>query len=238
MCKSRALLLDLDDTLYPEKQYVESGLKSVAMWCRDRFGYPPERTYLELSTIFNSGNHKKTFDEWFSDHGIDGFAHVHVAVENYRRHEPAISCFPGTAEMLARLKQRFRLGIVSDGYLDVQERKLAALNIAKFFDVIVFSDRWGREYWKPHPRPFQAALEALGVQAGCAVYVGDNPAKDFVGAKALGILTIRLFLPESVYAQTEAPSPQHEPDITIRNLLELESLPEFPPPPLISIPEK
>lgn len=126
--------------------------------------------------------------------------------------------------MLARLKSVVRLGIVSDGYLEVQQRKVAALGIATLFDAIVFSDQWGREFWKPHLRAYETALERLHVEGSDAVYVADNPAKDFIGAKALGLWTVQLSHPDSLYAAIAPPSPRHAPHATIASILDIEAL--------------
>ena len=45
------------------------------------------------------------------------------------------------------------LGLISDGYLVAQQKKLAALNIREAFQAVVFSDAFGRDSWKPSPRP-------------------------------------------------------------------------------------
>jgi putative hydrolase of the HAD superfamily len=142
-------------------------------------------------------------------------------VRVYRSHRPVLAPFPEVPRLLARLRPRFRLGLLSDGYLAVQQGKLAALGLGGWFDAIVFSDQWGREAWKPSPRPFLAVLEALRVPAERAVYVADNPAKDFLGARRLGIYTARVRRPDGEYAGLTPPTEQHAPHITVGALGEL-----------------
>ena len=57
-------------------------------------------------------------------------------------------------------------------------------NFVITFPAVIFSDQWGREYWKPHARPYTACAEALAVEPRNLVYVGDNPAKDFINGPA------------------------------------------------------
>jgi FMN phosphatase YigB (HAD superfamily) len=84
------------------------------------------------------------------------------------------------------------IALISDGEVTGQQRKLAALGLVGAFDVVVFSDRWGREFRKPHPRPFQAALRGLAIPAKRAVMIGDRPEKDIAGALATGVRAIRV----------------------------------------------
>jgi putative hydrolase of the HAD superfamily len=111
--------------------------------------------------------------------------------------------------------------LVSDGHLAVQRRKLAALGLAHHFDAVVFSDEWGREAWKPSLVPFMAVLERLGVEASEAVYVGDNPAKDFLGARRAGMFAVRVCRPGGEYARLEPPTAQHAPHRIVTSLVEV-----------------
>jgi FMN phosphatase YigB (HAD superfamily) len=96
---------------------------------------------------------------------------------------------------------------VSDGHLAVQERKLAALGLAGYFDAIVWSDEWGRGAWNPSPRPFEVVLARLGVDAARAIYVADNVTKDFLGARRWGMATIWVRRPGGEYASRDPPHP-------------------------------
>ncbi len=57
-----------------------------------------------------------------------------------------------------------------------------------FFDAIVISAELGAS--KPSPRPFAAALEALGADAASALHVGDTYAEDVLGARAAGVTPV------------------------------------------------
>ena len=74
------------------------------------------------------------------------------------------------------------------------EPELAITGLRDLFEVRVLSSRCG--YKKPDPRLFAKALAALHVAPERAVYVGDNPARDLIGARRAGLRCI-LFRPMS-----------------------------------------
>lgn len=92
---------------------------------------------------------------------------------------------PGCRATLARLRGRYRLGVVTNGIDRVQRSRLAASGLAPFFDTVVTSQSCG--YAKPDPRILQVALDALDVLPHHAVYVGDDPGTDGAAARAAGV---------------------------------------------------
>jgi putative hydrolase of the HAD superfamily len=218
----QAVVFDLDDTLYPEQSYVLSGFRAVARWAEVALGIPAATAYRELETLFLSGVRGTTFDRWLQSHDLD-YSLVPTLVSVYRDHRPALAPFPGVPELLARLGQRYRLGLVSDGYLAVQRRKLAALGIESNLDAVVFSDENGRESWKPAPWPFQEVLRRLETEACHTVYVADNVVKDFYGARQVGLATIHVRRQEGEYANLEPPTPMYAADEAISDLGQLEA---------------
>ncbi len=226
-----AILFDLDDTLYAERDYVLSGFTAVARRAEELVGIPVGQGYDELAALFQAGVRGDTFNRWLAAHGIEPAPWIGDLLQAYREHEPHLTPFPGMPALLQTLRQRYRLGLLSDGYLDVQRRKLAALGLQPLFDVVVFSDTWGRDAWKPSRIPYDAALGGLEAPGERAVYVGDNPRKDFLGARQLGIYTVRLRQAGAEYAELEPPTPEHAPHTTVADLAELQRvlLPEHQP---------
>jgi putative hydrolase of the HAD superfamily len=218
----RAIVFDLDDTLYPEPEFVASGFRAVAKWAEQTLGIDSVLGLAELHSIHGRGPKGHTFNEWLVMHNLDKGDWAREAVRVYREHDPAIKPFPEVPALLSSFKGRYLLGLVSDGYLDVQRRKLRALGLADCFDATVFSDEWGREAWKPSPRPFQILLERFGHLPGeKAVYVGDNPAKDFLGARRAGMTSVQVRRPYGVYADVVPLSAEYRADCVISALNEL-----------------
>ena len=103
-----------------------------------------------------------------------------------------------THESLGRLRNAgLRLGIISNSDGRVEEA-LAEAGLREYFDVVIDSGVAGIE--KPDPAIFRAALDALGIGPGEALYVGDLYEVDIVGARAAGIEAVLL---------TSANSPQY-----------------------------
>lgn len=207
----RVVAFDLDDTLYPEAEFVRSGFREVAHWSAVKLSRDPDATFLELLDLFDGGIRGTVFDSWVAEQGLSTEL-IGEMVAVYRNHYPRITPFPGIREMLSELRRDFRLGLLSDGPAAIQERKLSALGIGHQFDAVVFSDRLGRDSWKPSLKPFMALVDALEVVPEEAIYVGDNPAKDFVACRQLGMSSIWFRQSSGIYSNLLPESDSHRPD--------------------------
>jgi putative hydrolase of the HAD superfamily len=206
----RAIAFDLDDTLYPEAEFVRSGFREVGNWSWKTLNRDPYTTFCELVELFENGVRGIVFNTWVARHGLSPNL-IGDMVTVYREHFPTIEPFPGVREMLTDLRREFRLGLLSDGLLAIQERKLSALGIGHLFDTVVFSDRIGREFWKPSVKPFLELLRSLQVTAKETVYIGDNPVKDFVACRQLGMYSIWLQHSSGIYSRLK-PESDGSPD--------------------------
>jgi putative hydrolase of the HAD superfamily len=217
----KAVIFDLDDTLYPERDYVRSGFRAVAHWAEANLAIPAASTFSELEGLLDSGVRHNTFDQWLKARGLNQEL-VPQLVRVYRDHQPAIEAFPEAAPLLSALFTQYRIGLVSDGWLDVQQRKFAALGLAPYFHATVFSDEFGRTAWKPSPKPFAVILDRLQCPAGAeAVYVADNPSKDFLGARRGGLSSVWVCRPGAFYTHFVPETAEHRPDLTIASLSEV-----------------
>ena len=219
--KLRSKLFDLDDTLYPEEEYVRSGFRVTAEWASQTLSIPREEGLQRLLGLYHNGVRGDTFNRWLAHYGYFDQSLIRSAVELYRNHVPELHLFPEVPDLLSTLRAKYLLGIVSDGALKMQQNKVEALDLKNIFHAIVLSDEWGREFWKPNTKPFVVALEKLGVNPDDALYVGDNPLKDFLGARRLGIKTVWVRRGHGEYAKQEPPTPEHASDYCIHSLKEL-----------------
>lgn len=216
----RAIAFDLDDTLFPEVEFVYSGYRAIADEVERQLGLT---IYDDLVAQFASGVRGDVMTPALQKYHPDvKESYVQQLVQVYRGHQPEISPFPEVRHVLDMLKGKFRLALVSDGYLEVQKRKLQALNLDIYFDAVVFSGQWGRDYWKPHTRPFEECARLLALDPSEILYVGDNPRKDFHGARRLGMHTIRVRHPDGLYQELEPPTGDHAPEMEIESLIGLE----------------
>jgi len=92
---------------------------------------------------------------------------------------------PGCRALLLRLARGYRLSIVTNGIDRVQRSRLRAAGIERLFVAVVTSEGCG--FAKPDPRILHVALQALGVEAHEAVYVGDDVRVDGEAARAAGV---------------------------------------------------
>jgi putative hydrolase of the HAD superfamily len=214
----RAVVFDLDDTLYPERAYVASGFRAVSAWLEERFGLPSETCLRELLDLFERGPRDTVFDRWVGTRRPIPAPSIAEMVRIYREHDPVIHPRPGVGAMLDRLRTSYRLGLVSDGTAFRQRRKLAALGLDRAFDAVVLSDELGSDAWKPSPRPFVEVLRRLDVEGPSAVYVADNPAKDFLGAHRVGMWSLRVREEDGLHAHEEPPTSRHSPGGVIGSL--------------------
>ena len=93
--------------------------------------------------------------------------------------------FPHTHELLAYLKPKYSLHLITNGLNDMQTVKLASSNLTPYFQEVITSEHSG--YLKPDPRMFQHALERTGATAAESLMVGDNLECDVLGAYNAGI---------------------------------------------------
>lgn len=211
----RAILFDLDDTLYEERLFFRSGFRHVATVLWGRGLAPVEDLCQRLEFLHHHLDRATVFQHLAADYRFPT-DWIPELVALFRDHPPDIQLAADTLEVLPRLRASYRLGCVTDGWGQVQRRKVAALGVEALLDVIVFTDDHGREFWKPHPRPFLDGCAALGVAPAEAVFVGDNPARDMVGAAAAGLRAVRIRRPGAYFTARQDPPnlPRGQPEIT------------------------
>ena len=98
--------------------------------------------------------------------------------------DESLSKILASRELLKRLASRYRLGVVSNFYGNL-EAVCVDTGIRPHLGVAIDSVAVGFE--KPDPRIFQAALDALETSADRAVFIGDSLPRDMEGARRLGM---------------------------------------------------
>ena len=211
----QGIVFDLDDTLFPERDYVRSGYHAVAEHLR-RTLHVREKFEDLMWDPFLAGRRERVFDAVSARFGL-GLTSEQIAelVEVYRGHAPSITAYSGLPDLLGRLHEHYRLGLLSDGYQPAQRLKLEALKLQRFFDQVLFTEDLGREFWKPSPAGFERIASAMGAPKEACAYVADNPAKDFVAPNALGWRTIQYLRPGQLHAAKATP-PHGAPQRIVR----------------------
>ena len=167
---AKAILFDLDDTLYDAASFEAQADRAVAEAFSLRAGCGADEA---LAHGFESriAGWSGYLDRWARAMKLDGDA-VAEALELRRSLEPHLELRPEAEELLTALtKSGAVLAIVTNGDRRQQQNKVAALDLV---------DRWRAhvEYAadsepKPSPRAVELALEALGIANNEAVFIGD-----------------------------------------------------------------
>jgi putative hydrolase of the HAD superfamily len=210
----RIVVFDLDDTLYPEIEYVRSGFRAVAFALEDRFDVHAEEAFALLWRALQVHGRGKTFDRVLEELGVHSRAAVRSLVDTYRGHVPELTLPAESRRVLERLSDR-PLYLVSDGHKGVQARKLAALGIEPCFRHCYLTNRYGIARQKPSPHVFQLLVRREGCDPGDVVYVGDDPHKDFCGIRPLGFRTLRVRTGRHAHAEV---APERDAEASVEFL--------------------
>ncbi|MCR4695994.1 MAG: HAD-IA family hydrolase [Lachnospiraceae bacterium] len=219
----KAYIFDLDDTLYDEEQYVSSAISDV---CR----YISNKHNIEYDALFDYCMHSiqvdgrgNTFNKLCDEFSIT--EDIKQLVDIYKSCNPILNLYDDADEVIKYLKENNKkIGIITDGNAKVQNSKVRALGLYELADSVILTGNLrdgDKAITKPDERVYKACLDELNVPTVEAVYVGDNPLKDFVGAKKIGMKTVRIIRNKGMFMNEIAPSNGYEADITIRSLREL-----------------
>ena len=131
----------------------------------------------------------------------------------------SIEAQPGVLELLQRLKQKYRLGFISNYPCGESIRQsLKQTGLHNLFESIVISGEVGRI--KPHPKIFETLLEEMQVDPEGCIYIGDNWLADIQGPKRLGMKAIHLRQHEA-YETFDREEGHFEADAEIEDLQDL-----------------
>ncbi|MHC4394972.1 MAG: HAD family hydrolase [Planctomycetota bacterium] len=199
------IVFDLDDTLYDEVDYCRSGFVAVAEFLADLPETPSaERIFEVFWQQFTAGNRTKTFNTALEQLSITAADNNLIGdlIEVYRGHFPKIVLPDDSRDVLDQLSGKYKLAMLTDGFLPAQKLKVQALGIEKYFECIIYTEALGREFWKPSPTGFQKLMEILNEQPENIVYLADNEKKDFIAPNKLGFLTVQLIRPARIHTES------------------------------------
>lgn len=199
----KAVIFDLDDTLISEYDYIMSGFNYVAEMLAKKYHSSASYIYEILIRLFKD-NSKNVFNRLLDKLNI-AYSNKDILslVKEYRGHIPNISFYDDVMPLIDYLKvKNIKIGIITDGYIESQKRKLEKVNAYNLFDYIIITDELGKEFWKPHPKPFEMMKGFFGVEFDEMMYIGDNPEKDFYIGSIYPVTTVRIMREKSVYAKS------------------------------------
>lgn len=196
----QAILFDLDDTLISlrgcESQALRRTLDEAGLTPRFRDDYSNvSATFAAISGSYWGQRSAKGYSrdqvlegslrDLLTHFNLDTTLAEDLATKYWRDFCRSSALNPGALHTLRHLSQRFRLGVITNGYSDSQRGRLDAAGLSQFFDPILISEEVGIA--KPDARIFEMALRALDLSAADVIYVGDSIAHDCAGCHNAGI---------------------------------------------------
>ncbi len=196
--KYKAILLDIDDTLYCYETAHSHAIKKIITFFQSEFNLDKEKVllnyeiarkkiHLNLDKTASSHNRLLYFQNMCELLDINPLSYCKklnnlywgIFFENLR-------VFKGVYDLLEKYKKK--ICFVTDLTADIQYQKIEKLNLHEYSEMIVTSEEAGIE--KPHPTIFNLALKKLDTQPEDVCMIGDNFYKDICGAKNLHIDSI------------------------------------------------
>jgi len=190
----KALLFDLDNTLLDFLTFKRETAKAAAS-AMVRHGLPVDEisAYGKIFSIYDEKGieYQKTFHDVVAPFGleINRAERIQQAgiVAYLKKKFEVLRPYPMVKPTLARLRGKYSLGIITDAPRNKTWQRLVLTGLEDQFDLVITHDDTLQK--KPHPSPFNLALEKLAIMPSACLFVGDNPERDIKGAKEVGMLT-------------------------------------------------
>jgi putative hydrolase of the HAD superfamily len=216
------VVFDIDDTLYLERDYVRSGFRAVGDWVRETLGV--SSFFDEAWRCFEGGRRGDIFNAALETLGVPPTEElIGKLLSVYRGHDPAISLLPDSEKCLRSIAGKAFIGVISDGAVQGQQRKVVQLGLAAHCNHIILTESIGVEFSKPHPRAFMDMQQVAKCAPDRCVYIADNPVKDFIAPNRLGWRTIRVRRPGGLHCGMNC-SEESQPSLEIQDLSEFPAL--------------
>ena len=189
----KGVVFDLDNTLLDFMKMKEFAVKAaIKSMIEAGLEVDEEKSYSEIISIYEQfgWENQKVFDV-FLEKSIGHVDNKFLAagIVAYRRaREANLMAYPNVNKTLMALaKSAIKMGLVSDAPSREAWMRIYYLNLYHFFDVVITLDDSGEK--KPSAKPFQMALDRMGLRPEETVMIGDWPERDVVGAQQIGMKT-------------------------------------------------
>jgi len=196
-CKITTIFFDLDNTLFDHSKAEQRTLRALhgsLAALRDLDLATFLKTYDEINTDLwrrmakgeISGDELKPrrFQQTLEALGTTYPDYGQLSRRYLSIYMQQICSMPYARDLLDALRSSYKLGILSNGFPDVQRQKLKNLDFTSYFHTTVFSGDVGA--MKPSPEIFRAAEKLAGITRDEVLYVGDSHESDVLGAKGAG----------------------------------------------------
>lgn len=214
------VIFDLDDTLYNEIEYVKQAFMNVAIYLSKKCSVSSDKLYERMIELLNKNGRGRIFNDIIEEFDIN--VSPKILVEIYRATMPKLELYEDARVCIEKLQgNNIKLGLITDGCSLVQHNKIRGLGLETIIDCIVVTDDYENAA-KPSKIPYEMVMEKLDIsKPSKCLYVGDNPRKDFIGARKVGMRTVRIKREQGMFMNLEALE-GFEADIIVENLEKIE----------------
>lgn len=197
----KAVIFDLDNSLYDENTYIQSGFRYVT----SNLFNGAQSVYDKLWHIYlgHCGNGKNDgsyniFQQFLQENGIYSREKEMEMTYLYRFHFPKIMLYSWVVPLFRDLQAKEKLiGIITNGRALVQINKLKALNIIKYTDKYIVCDILGEKHYKPFPMCYKILLNWMNQRPEDCLYI-DDLQENIDTAKQLGMATEKVICTDDV----------------------------------------
>lgn len=197
--KYKHLFFDLDHTLWDFESNSENTLFSLA----EKYKFPNvhgDEGFVETYKVVNKKLWLQYENGEIDQHtlrterfrvsllgqGISDEGFIKKISEEYLQELPSRKILmEGAHETLECLRKSYNIHLITNGFEDVQHKKIKHAGISHFFDSIITSEKAG--CMKPGREIFELALQSNRAEASESLMIGDNHSADIIGAAAVGI---------------------------------------------------
>ena len=203
----KAIIFDLDNTLYAEDEYVSLAYREMGAYLEQELGYQASDIFFMLWQIRRIYGDASVLNKFLQFAGVPDSADLlKNLIRIYQSVEGHLVVPALVRERLHELNTlHMPLGILSNGGVKTQENKLRLLKISHFFEHILITGSLGkRQLWKPDVHGYALLAQKFKCGPDTVLFVGDNPQTDELGARKAGmdfIYAPQFFLePVTIYA--------------------------------------
>ena len=197
----RNIFFDLDHTLWDfETNSLETLNEIFEKYELNAVGIPDAKVFVE---VYLNHNHRlwsdyrqgkiekealrvQRFELCLNDFGMNDPGLAEAIANDYVSISPTkTNLFPHVHEILTYLKSKYRLHIITNGFVEVQYTKLEHSGLRNYFTEVITSEEAGAN--KPDPAIFHYAMKRANATAETSLMIGDNEEVDIEGARLAGI---------------------------------------------------
>jgi HAD superfamily hydrolase (TIGR01549 family) len=220
----KALIFDLDDTLWPVVPVIKHAETTLHAWIATQLPSVVEQYSIdalrERRQALVATNLRFSYDLWalrhtllqqvFGEHGAHPCL-ADEAMQVFAQARNQVTFFDDVIPALNVFKKNYVLGSISNGFADI-----AAVGLGQHFSVSLAAHQFGCA--KPDSKIFRAMIEHLKLSPDELMYIGDDLRLDVLGAQKVGMLATWVNRNGRSLVDTE---PDIKPDLIVKDLQEL-----------------